>query len=367
MIAAVPTTTAVPTPPRARAGGPPASAPDPLAVPAGELVVVLDARHVIRAVSATARHHLGRTPAELAGHPFDDLVHPDDLPALWRRRGEAGSHQDQPEEVLRLRHAGGGERWFACRTSPAPGHPHSDGSTVLHGRDVTGQVYLEQRLAELDARHRALLRALETGVLFLGPQGRVDVVNPAAAALLGRSPGELVGRPYLEVAQLRDEFGDRLTLRSPALRGFAAGGESDLWLTAQRSGTPRQVLLRHRFIRVPGPCGVPPACLVLVQPGPQGARPADRAAAGRARVTAGLTAREGEVLDALAAGREVHEIARELRVTTESVRGHLKRLMRKLGTHSQLQTVLAAARAGLVDLERAGEAGTAPAQEEEPA
>ena len=44
------------------------------------------------------------------------------------------------------------------------------------------------------------------------------------------------------------------------------------------------------------------------------------------------------------------EIARLLELSVYSVRGHIKSLMRKLGVHSQLQAVVAAARRGIVDV-----------------
>jgi DNA-binding CsgD family transcriptional regulator len=81
---------------------------------------------------------------------------------------------------------------------------------------------------------------------------------------------------------------------------------------------------------------------------------------GRARTAAGLTPREHEVLERLAAGEDAAQIARELALSVYSVRGHIKSLLRKLGVHSQLQAVVVATRRGIVDLAATGTAGTAP-------
>jgi DNA-binding CsgD family transcriptional regulator len=61
-----------------------------------------------------------------------------------------------------------------------------------------------------------------------------------------------------------------------------------------------------------------------------------------------LTPREQETLDLLAEGLVLKDIAAELGVTVETVRGYVKSLQVKLGAHTQLQAVLAAARCGLL-------------------
>lgn len=61
-------------------------------------------------------------------------------------------------------------------------------------------------------------------------------------------------------------------------------------------------------------------------------------------VRSDLTPREWEVLDLLSAGRATEQIARELDVTIETVRSHVKHLLRKLGVHSRSEAILAAQR-----------------------
>jgi two-component system nitrate/nitrite response regulator NarL len=52
-----------------------------------------------------------------------------------------------------------------------------------------------------------------------------------------------------------------------------------------------------------------------------------------------LTPREWEVLDLLCAGMTVDQISDELVLTRDTVRTHVKRLLRKLGAHSQAEAV----------------------------
>jgi DNA-binding NarL/FixJ family response regulator len=61
-----------------------------------------------------------------------------------------------------------------------------------------------------------------------------------------------------------------------------------------------------------------------------------------------LSPRELDVLERLAGGRDVRRIARELDITINTTRGHVKTILSKLGAHSQLEAVAIAHRAGIL-------------------
>jgi RNA polymerase sigma factor (sigma-70 family) len=63
-----------------------------------------------------------------------------------------------------------------------------------------------------------------------------------------------------------------------------------------------------------------------------------------------LTPRELEVLQLMATGRTNRDIAERLGVSQETVRSHVKRILHKLEQPDRTQAVLAAVRAGLVEL-----------------
>jgi DNA-binding NarL/FixJ family response regulator len=63
-----------------------------------------------------------------------------------------------------------------------------------------------------------------------------------------------------------------------------------------------------------------------------------------------LTPREVDVLQAAADGLTDREIGRRLHVGARTIGSHLANVNRKLGTHSRLQAVLVAVRAGAVKL-----------------
>ena len=70
--------------------------------------------------------------------------------------------------------------------------------------------------------------------------------------------------------------------------------------------------------------------------------------AGTAQPSVGLTDRERDVLEELAAGRTTKEIARVLFVGEETVKTHLSSVYQKLGVSDRVQAVAAALRSGLV-------------------
>jgi RNA polymerase sigma factor (sigma-70 family) len=64
-----------------------------------------------------------------------------------------------------------------------------------------------------------------------------------------------------------------------------------------------------------------------------------------------LPQREREVLQMLADGRSVADIASRLHLSTHTVRNHIRRAMKHLGVHTRLDAVVAAARAGVLTVE----------------
>ena len=63
-----------------------------------------------------------------------------------------------------------------------------------------------------------------------------------------------------------------------------------------------------------------------------------------------LTARERQILEALAEGLDSKEIAQKLHITIETERSHMVNILNKLDAHSRLQALILAARHGLVEI-----------------
>jgi DNA-binding NarL/FixJ family response regulator len=70
----------------------------------------------------------------------------------------------------------------------------------------------------------------------------------------------------------------------------------------------------------------------------------------RHNVPSALSERETQVLQLLAQGLGVDEIAEQLQIMPATVRNHIANTLTKLGVHSQLEAVITAFRLGLVNL-----------------
>jgi DNA-binding NarL/FixJ family response regulator len=69
------------------------------------------------------------------------------------------------------------------------------------------------------------------------------------------------------------------------------------------------------------------------------------------RVAGHFTARELEILSLLAEGLGTIDMSQELGITVNTIEWHVGHVIDKLGVHSKLQAVIAAARLGLIDIE----------------
>lgn len=70
----------------------------------------------------------------------------------------------------------------------------------------------------------------------------------------------------------------------------------------------------------------------------------------RRKLSAQFTPRELEVLRLLAEGHETATLAGRLGIAPHTVEWHVRHLIEKLGVHSKLQAVIAAARMGLIEI-----------------
>ena len=176
--------------------------------------------------------------------------------------------------------------------------------------------------------------AAPAAVFVTDVDGAFVAANRFACRMLGREREELLGLrladvawaddsvPSLEagsavgIAQLRDSDGSKVVVRYQ-VRALNGGDASfAVWLATTRHVSP-------------------PA-----SSGPRSSRARDHDA---------LSAREIEILQLIADGLENEAIARELYISTETVKSHVRRILQKLGAHSRTYAVAVALRRALVD------------------
>ncbi|MFN0090878.1 MAG: response regulator [Acidimicrobiales bacterium] len=179
----------------------------------------------------------------------------------------------------------------------------------------------------------------------------VGLAHTAAEALelARRSPPDVALVDY----RLPDDSGAGLILRlvaaAPDARVVVLTGSSDesTLLECIEAGCDAFVTKDQRLAEVfaavqsaaRGESVIPPALLAKVLPrvrrGGQGPR-------------AGLTAREREILSAMAAGLSNQAIAERFFLSIHTVRNHVANVLAKLGAHSRLEAVASATREGII-------------------
>jgi diguanylate cyclase (GGDEF)-like protein/PAS domain S-box-containing protein len=117
-----------------------------------DLVAILDPDSTSTFVSPSAQSVLGRSPEEIVGHPFVDLLLPRDVPTFVRLL--AGSRDGEQSVLLRLRHADGRDLTLEGTLTNQVADPAVNG-WVLTVRDVTHQKSLQEELS-YQAFHDAL-------------------------------------------------------------------------------------------------------------------------------------------------------------------------------------------------------------------
>ncbi|MGZ3425633.1 MAG: two-component system sensor histidine kinase NtrB [Polyangia bacterium] len=84
------------------------------------------------------------------------------------------------------------------------------------------------KLRDLAALHQDVIRGLTSGLVTVGRDGRILTFNSAAADITGRSAGEAIGRPLVEImpglAALQASVGDGALLRRGEVMQAVAGG-----------------------------------------------------------------------------------------------------------------------------------------------
>ena len=165
----------------------------------------------------------------------------------------------------------------------------------------------------------------------IDPTGVIRWINPAARRLVG----DVRGRQFTSVVAPEDTRRAREHF-ARKIAGTAQVTDAQVVLV-DRDGNRVQVdvsscpLMRgHRLVGVFGQ-------LSDVQEEPDDFLPSHH-----------LTPRQTEVLRLLKRGRSTEQIAQELQLSTETVRNHVRHLLRALGVHTRLEAVAVARREHLV-------------------
>ncbi|MBI1816510.1 MAG: PAS domain S-box protein [Deltaproteobacteria bacterium] len=147
-------------------------------------------------VSPAMERMSGYSFEELAGRPFTNFVHPDDLPGLQASLERTAAGQLEPYEFRTFNKAGS---VLHIRSSSRPrfvGDQFAGFSGIVS--DITERKRAQVALQESEERYRQLVE-LAPDAIVVDRGGRIAFVNSAAVSLLGAAEaGDLVGKPILD-------------------------------------------------------------------------------------------------------------------------------------------------------------------------
>ena len=167
--------------------------------------------------------------------------------------------------------------------------------------------------------------------------GRFVHVNAAAERASGKLAAELVGREITHLLPREEHENVRAQFRRAVERGEPTDFETAF---VDAGGHLRGVRVQQLPLRDGDTTvGVFTLAFDVRRPSsePSQFRPDPR-----------LTPRQREILDLIAAGLSTAEVARELTLSPETVRNHLRNASRELRAHSRVEAIAAAQRLGLL-------------------
>ncbi len=149
-------------------------------------------------VSPSSSELLEYSPDSLLGKSLFDLVHSEDLPVV-RKYFELSQSGATQVVTYRVKTSGGGYIWLESTIKPVTlgGQEHLE--FVVNSRDVTERHEYQQAIENIQRRNSAILQAAGEGVIGLDSEGKVSFANLTAEQLLGRQPGDLIGKHYCDV------------------------------------------------------------------------------------------------------------------------------------------------------------------------
>ena len=190
------------------------------------------------------------------------------------------------------------------------------------------------RLEDID---RSLVDSLVIPASLHDVEGRFVHINAAAERASGKSNAELLGRPMTELLPREAHANVEAQFRRAIELGVPTDFETAF---IDETGHLRGVRVQQLPLRV-GDAIVGVLTLAFEVPRPPaeiiGLGPEPR-----------LTPRQRQILELIASGLSTAEVAKELTLSTETVRNHLRNASKELRAHSRVESIATAESLGLL-------------------
>ncbi|HEX8426882.1 PAS domain-containing protein [Hymenobacter sp.] len=165
--------------------------------------------------------YTGATFEEVQGNGWQQLIHPDDLPAV-QEQWAAALLSGKPYQIeTRLRSAAGTYRWFLVRASPSRNDQGVITKWYGADTDIHDQKRLEQALLESEQYFRIMTDRVPVVVWVTAPDGRCTYLNEQWYKYSGQTEAQALDFGWLDIvhpdeaALVRTVFWDANTRQVP--------------------------------------------------------------------------------------------------------------------------------------------------------
>ena len=147
---------------------------------------------VLLSINQHTAQGLGRELEDMIGHPISDFM-PPKLVEPFKQYLQYVRVAHETQGLLNLVHKNGEIRVIAYRNKliEVPGH---EPYVLGFGVDVSEKIRAEDELRRLIRQSNSILESIGDGIYGLDLDGKITVVNAAAAQMLGYKPEELLGQ-----------------------------------------------------------------------------------------------------------------------------------------------------------------------------
>jgi two-component system sensor histidine kinase VicK len=156
------------------------------------MVCTHDTNGVLLSINRHGAEAIGRTLEDMVGHPVSEFM-PAELVKVFEGYLKQIAETGEAQGLLHLRHLNGEVRVIAYRNKliEMPGH---ETYVLGFGVDVSEKIRAEDKLRALIRQSNSILESIGDGIYGLDLEGKVTVVNAAAAQMFGYKPEEMLGK-----------------------------------------------------------------------------------------------------------------------------------------------------------------------------
>ncbi len=155
-------------------------------------------------VSPAIERLLGWAPTDVGGDRLLELIHRDDGPAIAETRDRLLAGAESASTRFRMRTTDGAFRWLEATARAVRDEDQTVLSLVVVTHDIQSQMDYEEALAQSRQRYRLLAENATDVVYRASPDAVLEWVSEGVEAVLGFTPGELVGCSVKDLASPED-------------------------------------------------------------------------------------------------------------------------------------------------------------------